>query len=266
MQALEEREVDLKPISLKENWVESDTLVIILQVKNVNFKGTIRPFELDVLGKKMWEWVALCADGCLVKTTTCTEESDILSLIKPLLTNTKYTAVLYSDTPLLQKSTFLEIMEYFRQKDANVLKLTRGYVFNTEYIRNVQSINAVQNKFFNEEDFMIAYDYKQLSYINEILKNRILEFHMNNGVYIESINSVSIDADVIIESGTKIYGNNTIKGQTLVQKNCILQSGNYIVDSIISAGSVIVQSHIKESRISDNMVVGPFESIIQKNV
>lgn len=266
MQALEERQVDLMPQPVKEDWVKENTTVIILQVKNPNFKGALRSFDIEILGKKMWEWVALSVGGCIVKTTTCTEESNILSLIKPLLTNSKYTAVLYSDTPLLKRATFLEIMEYFRQREANVLKLSRGYIFNTEYIRNAESINAVQNKFFNEEDFMIAYDYKQLAFINEILKERILDFHMKNGVYIENLNSVSIDADVIIESGTKIYGNNTIKGQTLIQKNSTILSGNVIQDCIISSGSSIVQSYLKESRISENMVIGPFEKIVQKNV
>lgn len=266
MQTLEKREVDLNPLFKANSGNNNDLCVIILQVKNPNFKGILKSFDIDILGKRMWEWVALAVDGNIIKTTTCTEESDILSLIKPLLINTKYTAVLYSDTPLLQRSTFLEIMEYVKQRQVNVLKLTRGYIFDTEYIKNADSINAVQNKFFKEDDFMVANDYKQLAFICEILKERILDFHMKNGVYIENTNSVYIDADVIIESGSKIYSNNNIKGQTLIQKNCTILSGNVIIDSIISSGSTIVQSHIKESRISENLYVGPFENIIQKNV
>lgn len=268
MQTLEERKVDVEPLFKTESFNKSsdDLLVIILQVKNLNFKGVLRPFDIEILGKKMWEWVSLAVDGNIIKTTTCTEESDILSLIKPLLIHTQYTAVLYSDTPLLQKSTFLEIMDYFKQRQANVLKLSRGYIFNTDYIRNATSINAVQNKFFNEEDFMIATNFKQVAFIEEILKDRILDFHMNNGVFIENTNNISIDADVIIEPGSKIYSNNNIKGQTLIQKNCVLLPGNYIVDSIISSGSTIVQSYIKESRISENLYVGPFEDITQKNI
>lgn len=249
----------------KEIFSNQDVLVIIMLEKNPGFKGFIKPYELTLCGKKMWEWVALASDGFSVKTTACTCESDILSLIKPLLDEHKTTVVLYCDTPLLQKSTLLEALSFFASKKMNVLKLTRGYIFDTEYIKNATSIVSTQTHYFNEEDFITVYDLKQLNFVNDILRLRILDFHLRNGVMIES-NNVYIDADVIIEQGVKIFGDNILRGKTFIGKNCTLDGGNYIENSIISDGCKLVQSHIVSSRICENMVVGPFETIVKKSI
>ena len=260
-------EEEIGTLSLKEKVKSSghDVMVIILLEKNANFKNFIKPYELPKKKKKMWEWVLLAASGYKYKTTTCTSESDILSLIKPLLEDQKYTAVLYSDTPLLKKSTFEEVMSYMESRDMNVLKLTRGFVFNTEYIKNATQIQSSQTEYFDEEDFMTAYDLKQLSYITDIMKNRILDYHMRNGIYIENPQSVYIDADVIVESGVRIMANNVLRGKTIIGKNTLVDFGNIIDNSIISEGCIIRQSYISESRISEFMTVGPFENIVKQS-
>lgn len=98
-----ETEVLSKKLALIED--DSDVQAIILLYKNPNFTGILKPYELQICGKKMWEWVELACSGYSIKTVACTPETDVLSLIKPLLTNKKYTLVLYSDTPLLTNST-----------------------------------------------------------------------------------------------------------------------------------------------------------------
>ena len=97
-----------------------------------------------------------------------------------------------------------------------------------------------------------------------ILKNRILDFHLHNGVFIEDKNSTFIDASVIIESGVKIEPNNVLKGETYIGKNVVLEPNNTILSSIISSGCDIKSSYIKNSKITENMVVGPFELIEEK--
>ena len=102
------REIKVKSQEQKEqNWLNEDVLVIILLNKNFDFVVSRTPYDIDICGKKMWEWVALSCGDCEIKTTVCTEESDILTLIKPYLNNKKWTFVLYSDTPLFSTSTFI---------------------------------------------------------------------------------------------------------------------------------------------------------------
>lgn len=261
-------EIEVGNFALPERKVvfeDSDVLCIILLEKNPNFKGFMKSYDLPICGKKMWEWVNLATDGYTTKTISCTCESDVLSLIKPLLDEHKITVVLYSDTPLIQKSTLREIVSYFASKQKNAMKLTRGYVFDTEYIKTADSLVSTQTEYFNEEDFITVYDLKQLNFVGEILRNRILDFHLKNGVLIEG-NNAYIDADVIIEPGVKILGHNILRGKTLIGRNCVLEGGNFVENSIISENCRLVQCHISSSRISENMVVGPFESVVKKSI
>ena len=251
---------------VSKHWTEDDVLVIILLNKNFDFQGTRTPYDLNICGKKMWEWVVLGVGDCEVKTTVCTEESNILTLIKPYLNNKKWTAVLYSDTPLFSGATFLEIMEYVRAKGCNVLNLERGYVFSTEYIKSAESLlSGVVTNFGKNTDFFVVSDSKKLYEATNVIKNRILDFHINSGIIIEDKNSTHIDADVIIENGTIIKQNNALYGLTYIGKNCTLEPNNVIKDSVISDNCIIKYSYLEQSRISENIIVGPFESVINKS-
>lgn len=251
-----------KNLLLKEE--ESDVLVIILLFKNPNYPGILKPYELELCGKKCWEWIELACSGYSIKTITCTPETDIISLIRPLLTDKKYTMVFYSDTPLITKNTVEEILSFVRVRDINVLNLIRGFVFNTEYLKSVEDIKGSLIEKFNEDEFFIAYDLKQFEFIRQVLKRRILDFHLLNGVVINDLSSTNIDADVIIENGSKIEPNNVLKGKTYIGKNCYLESGNIIIDSFISENCILKTSYIFNSKIEKNVIVGPFEKVINK--
>jgi len=258
-----ETEVLSKKLALTED--DSDVQAIILLYKNPNFTGILKPYELQICGKKMWEWVELACSGYSIKTVACTPETDALSLIKPLLTNKKYTLVLYSDTPLLTNSTIEEIISYVRARDINVLNLPRGYIFNTEYIKAAEDIKSTLVKKVNPEEFIVADDLKQLECISQTLKERIIDYHFQNGVIIKDIASTHIEADVIIESGVTIEPNNILKGTSYIGKKCFLESGNTVIDSVIKENCVLKNSYIFNSKIEKNIVVGPFEKVINKN-
>ena len=156
----------------------------------------------------------------------------------------------------------MEIFEYFTRKDLNVLKLTRGYIFKTDYLRECTEVMAPACHYFDGEDFITCFDFKQLSLVQDILKNRILDFHMKNGVNIINPLTTYIDADVIIESGVVIYQNNTLKGMCYIDKNVELLPNNVLENAIVSSGCQVVCSYIKNSKLPENKVVGPFESIV----
>ena len=251
---------------MTKSWLSQDVLVIILQCKNFDFGATRAPYDINICGKKMWEWVSLCAGDALVKSVVCTPESDILSVIKPHLGNQKYTVVLYSDTPLFSAKTFKEVLTYFRGRGANVLKLKRGYVFDTEYIKSAESLIAFESENFgSEQDFLQVDNMQKLYEITKIIERRILDFHTAQGVIIKSYENTHIDCDVIIGEGTIIEPNNNLYGLSYIGKNCKLEPNNVVIDSIISDNCILKSSYICGSRISENMVVGPFESVINKS-
>ncbi len=249
---------------LEEN-VFNDVLFIVLLYKNDNF-GVRAPYDIEILGKKMWEWVALAGSGATIKTTPCTEESDIISLIKPFVGSEKYTMVFYSDTPLISKHNVIEIFDYFKSRNLNALKLKRGYMFDSEFLLNAESILGTENQMFNGEEFEPVNNFSDVSRLVQKFNEQILNYHMENGVFIVDPKTTYIDADVVIEKGVRIEQNNVIKGESYIGENSVLEPNNIIKDSVISQNVILKSSYISGSRVGENMIVGPFETVIDKNV
>ncbi|MBE7082137.1 MAG: hypothetical protein E7378_00435 [Clostridiales bacterium] len=243
----------------------SDVLFIVLLYKNEEFKARA-PYDIEILGKKMWEWVALAGDGAKIKTTPCTKDTDIVAMVKPFVNNEKYTVVLYSDTPLISRANVLEILDYVKARDLNVLRLKRGFVFNSKYLLNCESVLASENKLFDGQEFEMVNNFDKVQNVTKVLKNMILDFHKANGVQIADDVSTFIDADVVLEKNVTIEPNNHLKGKTYIGENTVLEPNNIIKDSIISNNVVVKASYISNSRISENTIVGPFDKIIDKNI
>lgn len=245
--------------SVKNNKVSA----LILLTENAFFAPEREPWKLSVLGKSMQEWLALACEGLDYSFAVYDGKSDILEVVRNNMRDSEYTLVLFSDTPLLRKKTVEEILDYCFIKNVSVCKLTRGYVFSNDFIKNATSLYTAQPQYFDEEDFMTVYNYKQLMMIEEIMKNRVLSFHMKNGVRIIDGGSVTIDADVTIESGVVIHPGNRIYGKTFIAKNSELFAGNIIKDCYIGESSRIEYSVVKNAEVPAFSNIGPFEKIIK---
>ena len=254
--------MEKEPLQQAENyeWVADETLVVIIKAK-----GDISP-NFDICGKKMIDWVALATSGCTQKIIEEPDEENLLQTIKDLSDGYNFVAVFYSDTPLLKKSTFLEIMDYFSKRRMNVLKLVRGYVFKTEYLQNAKMLLSTTVEEFDKEDFTIVNSSKKVSFAFKILNNRILNYHKERGVVFFGENTIFIDADVEIEEGCVIYPNNIIKGESYIGKNVILESGNYIFDTIVCDEAFVCQSYLEKSKVEKGKVVGPFAKLINQKI
>ena len=254
--------MEKEPFQQAENyeWVADETLVVIIKAK-----GDISP-NFDICGKKMIDWVALATSGCTQKIIEEPDEENLLQTIKDLSDGYIFVAVFYSDTPLLKKSTFLEIMDYFSKRRMNVLKLVRGYVFKTEYLQNAKMLLSTTVEEFDKEDFTIVNSSKKVSFAFKILNNRILNYHKERGVVFFGENTIFIDADVEIEEGCVIYPNNIIKGESYIGKNVILESGNYIFDTIVCDEAFVCQSYLEKSKVEKGKVVGPFAKLINQKI
>lgn len=238
------------------DWISQETLVVIVKAK-----GEIS-YDFSVCGKKLVEWVGLATSGCTQKfVDNC---DDILSAVRPLAEDYSYVAVFYSDTPLLKKSTFIEVMNYFSKNRMNVLTLSRGYVFKGEFLKTAKMLMSGTVTDFDMEDFCVVDDAEKVSLAFDVLNERILSFHKQNGVVI--LGESFVDADVEIEEGAVIYPNNTIKGQSYIGKNVVVETGNYIEDSIICDDCVLKMSYIQNSKIEQGKTVGPFAKLINQKM
>ena len=93
---------------------------------------------------------------------------------------------------------------------------------------------------------------------SQLMRKRINQFHMKNGVTLLDVNSTYIEADVVIGQDTIIEGGVSLKGKTTIGSQVFISSGSEIVDSKVSDGVKIRQSVIEESQIGAGSQIGPF--------
>lgn len=251
--------VDTKEMMQSFKEIESgnkDICTVILNVENTLFGENIKPYNIKLFGKTMTEWVSNSVYDTQICYANCKFNDDFLPIVKNATnSNSKYTIVLFSDTPLFQRKTFLQIMEYFKIKGLSVLKLTRGYVFETKYLMQIDSLLNPQMQYFEEEDFITCSNLKQTAMVNEILKNRILNYFMKNGVIIEDPSSTFIDADCQIAEGTVIKPFNQIRGTSIIEANVLIDSNCVIDNGVVMKNATIKNSKIQNSLVGKNVTI-----------
>ena len=123
----------------------------------------------------------------------------------------------------------------------------------------------------NHEETLGVNSRVQLAEVEAILRKRINNKHLENGVTIIDPNTTYIGIDVEIDQDTIIYPGNVLEGNTVIGKNCMLYPNSRINNSVIGEDVEIQSSVILESEIGNNTTVGPFayirpQSVIGKNV
>lgn len=183
---------------------------------------------------------------------------------------------------------FKKIVE---QKDAtqqeNLIKEinTGVYIFNSnalkEALKNLSNSNS-QNEYYltdtleiikeqgHKVGIMLAKDSKeflgvnsklQLSQVTKILKNRINEYHMSNGVTIEDPDNTYIGSDVEIGQDTIILPGTIIDGKTKIGTDCVIGPYSKITNSVIKDCTYINHSTVLNSSIDEYCLVGPYSYI-----
>lgn len=104
-------------------------------------------------------------------------------------------------------------------------------------------------------------DRVQLSEAEAIMRARINEAHMRNGVTMRIPESVYIEADVEIGNDTVIEPNVTIKSGTKIGADCIVGQGSVLDNAIIHDNVDILSSVILNSEVDEGTHVGPFAYI-----
>lgn len=90
------------------------------------------------------------------------------------------------------------------------------------------------------------------------LRKRKNEALLASGVLIIDPDRTAIDPGVRIGEGTVIYPNNTITGETVIGKSCMLMPGSRIDACHIADGVTIEHSVLLESSVGEQTTVGPF--------
>lgn len=101
----------------------------------------------------------------------------------------------------------------------------------------------------------------QLAFSEKIMRNRINEFHMDNGVTIIDPDNTYIEDGVKIGSDATIYPGVILEGKTEIGRSCIIRNGSRIINSIISRGVEIESSTIRESFVGESSTIGPYAQL-----
>ena len=228
-------------------WVKEDVLFVVMKKQGDN---KFSNFDTSICGRPCIDWVVMAGGNC--EKQIIEDNENIIDSLKAIQTNKPYMAVFYSDTPLLNKTTYFKIMDYFTRNRLNAMTLLRGYVFKTEFLKSVDSFLLGCLEKFDEQAFTKVVDGESYKFANNILQNKILDYHERNGVTIFDRNSTIIDADVEIGVGVVIKANNILKGNSIILKDTLLEEGNLIANSIVGEGCNLVACRVVDSKISNN--------------
>lgn len=110
----------------------------------------------------------------------------------------------------------------------------------------------------NIEDILGINDKVQLYAAEKIMKKRINEGFMRNGVTIIDPETSYIDADARIGRDTVVYPNTIIEGAAVIGEDCVIGPNSRIVESTVEDGSEVANSVVLSSTIGQHTKVGPF--------
>ncbi|MEG1964317.1 MAG: phosphoglucosamine mutase [Clostridia bacterium] len=113
----------------------------------------------------------------------------------------------------------------------------------------------------NMADYDIKnYNLKDIESVEALTKKirlEIIKKHIDKGVIFKNLENIFIDVNVIIGKGTVIFSDNHLRGNTVIGKDCLLESGNILENATIGNNVQITKSIIKNSKVGNNTTVGP---------
>ena len=239
--------------------------------------------------------VVLCGDTPLIK------EDTLQRLFSYHLENGYHATVLTTkvDNPTgygrIIRDNNEDLLKIVEQKDANeeekaVKEINSGiYCFNGKSLREALDLidnNNAQGEYYLTDTIYIMRDkglkvgaYNgstieelmgvnsrvELSKAEEIMRKRINEAHMVNGVTIIDTNSTYIESDVEIGNDTIIYPGVMLKGNTKIGINCTIEMNSSIENSTIGNNTEVKNSTIVDSIVGENTTVGPYAYLRPKS-
>ncbi len=101
-------------------------------------------------------------------------------------------------------------------------------------------------------------DRVELARADRLMRRRINERHMRNGVSIVDPDTTFIDASVRIGQDARIEPFSIVSGDSQIGEGSVIGPNAFIQDSSIGSDCVIVASTIESSEVGDRVQVGPY--------
>lgn len=136
----------------------------------------------------------------------------------------------------------------------------QGEYYLPDVIEILQQQGEVVSAYVTEnfEETLGVNDRFALSQAEEIMRARINEKHMRNGVTIINPQTTHISADAQIGRDTVLLPGVIIEGATVIGEDCQIGPNSHIVASRIGDGTKVHSSVVLESVVGNHTAIGPF--------
>ena len=136
----------------------------------------------------------------------------------------------------------------------------QGEYYLPDVIEILQQQGEVVSAYVTEnfEETLGVNDRFALSQAEEIMRARLNEKHMRNGVTIINPQTTHISADAQIGRDTVLLPGVIIEGATVIGEDCQIGPNSHIVASRIGDGTKVHSSVVLESVVGNHTAIGPF--------
>ena len=108
------------------------------------------------------------------------------------------------------------------------------------------------------EEANLVNDRAQLARAEEILRRRILDAHMRDGVTVRDPASTHIEASVEIKHDTVILPGTLLRGETRIGTDCVIGPSTDLQDTYVGDGVLVEHSVGRGAEVGDGASVGPY--------
>ena len=134
-----------------------------------------------------------------------------------------------------------------------------GELYLTDVLETIgRRSRAVTYRLKDLEEANLVNDRAQLARAEEILRRRILDAHMRDGVTVRDPASTHIEASVEIKHDTVILPGTLLRGGTRIGTDCVIGPSTDLQDTYVGDGALVEHSVGRGAEVGDGASVGPY--------
>ncbi len=134
-----------------------------------------------------------------------------------------------------------------------------GELYLTDVLETIgRRSRAVTYRLKDLEEANLVNDRAQLARAEEILRRRILDAHMREGVTVRDPASTHIEASVEIEHDTVILPGTFLRGGTRIGSDCVIGPSTDLQDTLVGNGALVEHSVGRGAEVGEGASVGPY--------
>ena len=134
-----------------------------------------------------------------------------------------------------------------------------GELYLTDVLETIgKRSRAVTYRLKDMEESNLVNDRAQLAVAEEILRRRILDGHMREGVTVRDPASTHIEATVKIGRDTVILPGTLLRGGTRIGTDCVIGPNTDLQDTLVGDGALVEHSVGRGAEVGGGASVGPY--------